>query len=161
MAADRYTFGMRQRNGVRIGQRVRDLDGTSLGRVTALYEQGFAIRKGLPILFRTDHVARYDEVRGVRDGELILARSGRDLFALAAGEVGPSWRIPVPPEFPGIATPPEAALLREDLARGAVGGEGPPPPLPSSEHAAPLEVETEREYEERAPRPPAAAPPPR
>jgi len=153
-------YGMRQRNGVRIGQRVRDLDGTSLGRVTALYEQGFAIRKGLPILFRSDYVARYDEVRGVRDGELIVARSGRDLFDLAAGGVGPSWRIPVPPEFPGTATPPEAALLREDIARGGLGGEGPPPP-PTSERALPLEVETEREYKERAPRPPAAAPPPR
>jgi hypothetical protein len=152
---------MRERNGVRIGQRVRDLDGTSLGRVTALYEQGFAIRKGLPILFRSDYVARYDEVRGVRDGELVLARSRRDLFDLAAGEVGPSWRIPVPPDFPGIATPPEAAFLREDLARGAVPGEGPPPSPPAPERAPPLAVEAEPEYDERPARPPVPAPPPR
>ncbi len=150
---------MRERNGVRIGQRVHDLDGKPLGRVTKLYEQGFAIRKGFPILFRTDYVARYEEVRGVRDGEIVLARSGRDLLDLCAGELAPSWRIPVPPDFPDAATPPEAMLVREDLAHGVIAAQGPPPPPPTSERALPLAVEDERAYEDRAARPPVAAPP--
>jgi hypothetical protein len=137
---------MRERNGVGIGQRVRDLDGRSLGKVHALYDWGFAIRKGLPFLIRSDHVARYDEVRGVRDGELVLARSRRDLFDLAAGGVPATWRTPVPPGFPGIATPPEASLLRQDLARGAIATEHPPPAESPRAPAKTLSVEEEREH---------------
>jgi hypothetical protein len=137
---------MKERNGVRIGQRVRDLDGTPLGRVSALYEWGFAARKGLPFLVRSDYLVRYDEVRGVREGEIVVARSRRDLFDLAAGEIPPSWRVPAPPEFPTAATPSEARMLFEDLARGAVPGAGataaPEPGAP----AAPLSPEEEREY---------------
>jgi hypothetical protein len=134
---------MQERNGVRLGQRVRDLDGKPLGRVYAVYEQGFAVRRGLPFLVRSDYVVRYDEVRGVRDGELVVARSSRDLFDLAGGEVPPSWRVPTPPEFPPAATPHEAQLLLADLARGAVGeGVASKPAAPS----APLEPEEEREY---------------
>ncbi len=115
---------MQERNGVQLGQRVRDLDGTSLGRVTRLYESGFAVQRGPAILFRRDLVVGYDEVRGVRDGDLVIARSPRDLFELAAGRVPPSWRIPAPPDFPTAATPAEARYVREDLARGFIGGEG-------------------------------------
>jgi len=128
----RYTFRMHERNGVRIGQRVRDLDGNDLGRVTRLYEQGFAARKGFPILFRKDIVARYDEVRGVRDGEIVLARSARDLQDLAAGEVPPSWRIPAPPGFPTVATPDEARGMFHHLARGAIAPVTPAPPVAAS-----------------------------
>lgn len=135
---------MRERNGVRLGQRVRDLDGTSLGRVVALYGWGFAVRRGLPILFHRDFVLRYDEIRGVRDGALVAARSAADLLDLAAGGVPPSWRIPAPPEFPTAATPSEARSVREDLARGRVGGSGgPAEPLPP---AAPVDEDELREY---------------
>jgi hypothetical protein len=113
---------MVERNGVRLGQSVRDLDGTPLGTVTALYEDGFATRKGLPFLIRRDYVVRYAEVRGERDGEVVVARSAADIFDLNAGELPPSWRVPAPPGFPSAATPPEASLLREDLARGAIPG---------------------------------------
>ncbi len=136
---------MRERNGVRLGQRVRDLDGTSLGRVARLYGDGFEVRRGFPILFRRDLVARYDEVRGVRDGELVVARSRRDLFDLAAGGLPPSWRTPAPPEFPTAATPAEAQALRAELARGAVGGPASAPAAPAEE-----EVPLPRD-EERAP----------
>jgi hypothetical protein len=136
---------MRERNGVRIGQRVRDLDGTPLGRVYALYDWGFAVRKGLPFLIRSDYVVRYDEVRGVREGELVVARSKRDVFDLAAGGIPPAWRIPAPPEFPTAATPSEARLLREDLARGAVTGSSVAAPEAAA-LPAPLSAEEEREY---------------
>jgi hypothetical protein len=139
---------MQERGGVRVGQRVRDLDGTPLGRVTHVYDEGFAVGKGL-WLFRRDHVLRYDEVRGQRDGELLVARSKRDLFDLAAGAVPPSWRIAAPPDFPGIATPSEARLLVHDLARAAIAtGGGAPAPGRAPERVAtpPSEDEEEREY---------------
>jgi hypothetical protein len=100
--------GLQERNGVRLGQRVLDVDGDSLGRVDALYEAGFSVVKGLPLLFRTDFVARYDEVREVRGADLVLARSKRDLLSLARGEIPPSWRVSAPPGRPAAATPSEA-----------------------------------------------------
>jgi hypothetical protein len=147
---------MRERNGVAVGQRVRDLDGEPLGQVTKLYDDGFSVRKGFPILFHSDHVVRYDEVRGARDGELVIARTRRDLFDLAAGEIPPSWRVPVPPEFPSAATPPEARLLFEDVARGAIATEVAAPPAsaplppPAGDRAAPLAADEERRYERSA-----------
>jgi hypothetical protein len=99
-----------ERNGVRIGQEVRDLDGDFLGRVTELYEGGFSVVKGLPFLFRSDLVARYDEVREVSGGRILLARSKRDLFELANGGMPPSWRVPAAaPGRPVAATPSEAS----------------------------------------------------
>lgn len=86
--------GIRERNGVRIGQRVRDVDGKPLGRVDALYDSAFSVVKGLPLLFRRDLVAGYDEVLDRRGGEIVLARSSRDLLSLARGEVPPSRRAP-------------------------------------------------------------------
>jgi hypothetical protein len=106
-----------ERNGVRVGQRVRDVDGSPLGRVDALYDSGFSVVKGLPLLFRTDFVARWDEVREVRDGELVLARSSRDLFDLARGELPPSWRIPAAPDGPEAATPAEARGVLAERSR--------------------------------------------
>jgi hypothetical protein len=110
---------MQERNGVRLGQRVRDADGLDLGRVTALYAWGFKATRGLPVLTRRDEVVRYDEVRGVRDGALVVARSAGDLLDLAAGGVPRSWRIPAPPGYPASATPSEARLVLEDIAAGA------------------------------------------
>jgi hypothetical protein len=151
-------------NGVKVGQRVRDLDGRPLGKVTRLFRDGFAAQRGLPILFRHDYVLRYEEVRGVRDGELVVARSERDLHALAAGAVPPSWRVPVPPDFPPAATPPEARLLIEDLRRGAIvtgiTRDGQAPTLPGEREAS-FAPRDERERRDRAPvsgEPTAAAP---
>jgi hypothetical protein len=130
---------MRERNGVRMGQRVVDVDGKSLGRVVGLYGWGFAARWGLPVLWRRDYVLRYDEVRGVRDGALVAARSSRDLDELAAGDVPPSWRIRTPPAYPAIATPAEARGLVAAVARGHVPGVSPaaepaePPTAPVTE----------------------------
>jgi hypothetical protein len=103
--------GVQERNGVRVGQHVVDVDGEALGRVDELYESGFSVVKGLPILFRTDFVARYDEVREARGDELVLSRSKRDLFDLARGELPRSWRVPAPPDLPASATPSEARTL--------------------------------------------------
>lgn len=103
---------IRERYGVRLGMRVRDVDGKSLGRVDALYDSGFSVLKGLPILFRSDLVARYDEVRELRGGELVLARSSRDLQTLARGEIPPAWRVPAAPDRPTAATPAEACTGR-------------------------------------------------
>jgi hypothetical protein len=107
---------IRERNGVRVGQKVVDLDGVVLGRVTYLFDWGFEIAKGLPFLFRSEHVLRYDEVRGVRDGQLVAARSPKDLFDLAAGRMPATWRIPAPPGFPTAATPSEARDVFSALA---------------------------------------------
>ncbi len=114
-----YMVPMKERNGVRLGQRVRDADGKVLGRVTRLYEWGFEVSRGFPVLFRRDEVVRYDEVRGVRDRALVVARSDRDLLDLAAGGVPRSWRIAAPPGYPAVATPSEARLVLEDIASGA------------------------------------------
>lgn len=65
----------RERHGVRVGQPVRDLDGKSMGQVSELYDWGFEVAKGLPILFRRSHVILYDEVRGERDGALEIGRA--------------------------------------------------------------------------------------
>jgi hypothetical protein len=149
---------MRERNGVRLGQKVRDLDGKPLGKVTALYDWGFSVVKGLPFLVRSDHVVRYDEVRAVRDGELVVARSSRDLFELAAGDIPSSWRIPVPPDYPAAATPPEARLLRADLARGAISTDTAPSGRPAAQ-STPITAAEEREYARtRGQAVPAAAP---
>jgi hypothetical protein len=107
---------MKERNGVRVGQHVRDLDGRSLGRVKELYDWGFGVEKGFPILFRKDHVFRYDEVRGTRDGALVVARTEKDLVALARGELPASWRIPAPADFPRAATPAEARGVFAEVA---------------------------------------------
>ena len=85
---------MKELNGVRLGQRVRDADGKDLGRVTKLHAWGFEVLRGFPVLFRKDRVVRYDEVRGARDGALVVARSDHDLFDLAEGGVPRSWRVP-------------------------------------------------------------------
>lgn len=133
----------RERNGVRLGQAVRDLDGRDLGRVTALFAWGFAVRRGL-LLFRRDAVVRYDEVRAVRDRALVVARSDRDLFVLAEGGIPPSWRIQTPAGFPDAATPAEATALRAGIARGLVTGAGPAPEPATL--AAPLEPADVRRF---------------
>lgn len=143
---------MKERNGVRIGQRVRDAMGKDLGKVTDLYDWGFAVAKGFPILFRREWVARYDEVRGVRDGALVIARSDDDLEALARGGVAPSWQIPGPVHFPHTATPAEARGVFEEIASGAIDTAAPdlwaspePPPAPRDSRPS-AEVPDMRRY---------------
>lgn len=132
---------MDERNGVKVGQRVRDLDGKDLGRVTRLHDWGLHVARGM-FLFRREAVVLYSELRGVRDGVLVVARSGRDLDALAAGELPPSWRIPAPPEFPSAATPSEAQAVFGELAHAPRGAAVVGYPEP----AAPLTKAEEREY---------------
>lgn len=79
--------------------RVRDLDGRELGRVTRCDPWGVEFAKGR--FFRRDGAAPYDEIREVRDGEVILARSARALFDLAAGRIPDTWRSSEPPPVVG------------------------------------------------------------
>lgn len=126
---------MRERNGVRVGQAVRDLDGTELGRVKELYDGGFSVVRGFPILFWKDAVLRYDEVRGVRDGDLVVARSRKDIFDQARGRLPASWRIPAPSGFPTAATPSEARAVFDVVAAPRPPG-APPRELPPQAVAA-------------------------
>ena len=142
---------MTERNGVRLGQRVRDAEGKDLGRVDRLYDEGFEVARGFPILFRRVEVVRYEEVRGQRDGALVVARSGRDVFDLAEGGIPRSWRVPAPPGYPAAATPSEARLVLEDIASGAAFSRTaadeplvapPPEPLPLSPEEDPAWILT-------------------
>lgn len=102
---------MNERNGVRVGQRVKDLDGKDLGKVTKLNDWGFQTVKGLPVLIRDEYVFRYEDVRPSADGGLLVARGGDDIYTLAAGKLPPSWKAGVREGFPSAATPLEAARL--------------------------------------------------
>ena len=115
-------MAIRERNGVRVGLKVQDLDGRKLGRVTRLYEWGFDIEKGLPLVFRHDITATYDEVRSVKDGVLVLARTDDTLLELAQGKLPKSWRAPETEKgFPTAATPREASALLGNPAAGTTG----------------------------------------
>lgn len=123
---------MKERNGVRLGQHVRDLEGKPVGRVSRLFDWGFEVVKGFPILFRKGWVFRYDEVRGTRDGALVVARTESDLFQLARGELPASWRIPAPAGFPTAAAPAEARGVFAEVAAARL-----PAPAQRTELAAP------------------------
>ncbi len=96
---------------VREGMIVRDLDGRLLGRVTRVDPWAVEFAKGR--FYRRDGAAPYSEIREVRDGEVILARSARALFELAEGRIPETWRGSEPPPLvgsehgvvPGTATP--------------------------------------------------------
>jgi hypothetical protein len=124
-----------ERNGVRVGQPVRDVDGRNLGRVTRLFDWGFEVGRGFPILFRSSWVVRYDEARGLRDGALVVARSDQDLYTLAAGGVPASWRVPAPAGFPTMATPSEGRDVIDAVAASRAP-RGPAPALPPQGTAA-------------------------
>ena len=110
---------MNERNGVRRGQRVRDVEGKDLGRVGKLFEAGFEVRKGFPLLFSDNQVLRYADVRVSGAGDLVVARAAADVFTLAEGRLPDSWRIGTAQGFPSAATPSEASrLLGRGLARG-------------------------------------------
>ncbi len=140
-------MAIEERNGVRVGIRVRNLDGKDLGRVTRLHDWGFEVEKGFPILFRRELVATYDEVRGIHDGARVLARSDRALFDLAAGEIPESWRISAPPGLPKAATPAEARGMVDDLAARSPAAA---PPLPEPARAIRSEPEAREALEVEA-----------
>lgn len=103
---------MKERNGVRLGQRVRDLDGKDLGKVTKLREWGFETVKGLPVLIRDEHVFRYEDVHGREGDTLLVARGENDIFLLAEGKLPASWRVVgAGAGFPTAASPGEGARL--------------------------------------------------
>ena len=102
---------MRSNRGVTVGQQVRDLEGNDLGRVRSLYATGFASARGLPWLFRQEFVLRYEDVHGVSDGVLVVARAPGDVYALAAGELPASWKVEAAPGMPEAATPSEGAQV--------------------------------------------------
>ena len=126
---------LEERNGVRVGQPVRDVDGKNLGRVARLFDWGFEVARGFPILFRSSWVVRYDEARGVRDGALVVARSDQDLYTLAEGNVPASWRVPAPAGYPTMATPSEGRDVIEAVAASRAP-RGPAPALPPEGTAA-------------------------
>jgi hypothetical protein len=102
---------MNEHRGVKLGQRVRDMEGNDLGRVSNLYAWGFAVVKGFPLLFRDDRVLRYEEVRESRDDALVVSRGPNDIFTLAAGELPASWKVEAKPGMPEAATPSEVARV--------------------------------------------------
>jgi len=110
---------MKERNGVRRGQRVRSLDGKDLGKVTKLHAWGFETVKGLPVLIRDEYVFRYEDVRGEEGGALVVARGEEDLFLLAQGRLPESWKVSTREGFPSAASPGEGArLMGRGLAKG-------------------------------------------
>ncbi|MFT3912546.1 MAG: hypothetical protein QM704_00230 [Anaeromyxobacteraceae bacterium] len=109
---------MNERNGVRKGQQVKDLDGKDLGKVTRLHAWGFETVKGLPVLIRDEYVFRYEEVRPGPGGALVVAKGANDIYALAEGKLPPSWNAVAPDGFPSVATPFEAARLERRGAKG-------------------------------------------
>jgi hypothetical protein len=62
-------MGREQR--IREGMFVRSADGKRLGRVALVGERDFQIEKGS--FFPTEYVASFDEVKGIREDEVILA----------------------------------------------------------------------------------------
>jgi len=102
---------MRSNRGVTVGQHVRDVEGNDLGRVRSLYATGFASARGFPWLFRQDFVLRYEDVRGEKDGVLVVSRAPGDVYALAAGELPASWKVEAAPGMPSAATPTEGAQV--------------------------------------------------
>ncbi|KYF94186.1 hypothetical protein BE17_33785, partial [Sorangium cellulosum] len=62
---------------------VRSSDGEKLGKVVQIHESRFEIEKGF--FFPKEYAVRYDEVSGIRDGEIILTR-GRDQLATERGQ---------------------------------------------------------------------------
>jgi hypothetical protein len=61
-------MGREQR--IREGMFVRSADGKRLGRVALVGERDFQIEKGA--FFPTEYVASFDEVKGIRDDEVVL-----------------------------------------------------------------------------------------
>ncbi|BDG10245.1 hypothetical protein [Anaeromyxobacter paludicola] len=131
-------------SSVQRGMPVRDLDGRLLGRVSRLDEWGLEYEKGL--LFKQGGVAPWREVHALRDGTVVLARSERALFQLAAGQIPDTWRGSEPPPVvgplesvvPGTAHPTTVVLGPKD--------EFPREPVLPETLELPLTWEEERRY---------------
>ncbi|WP_437589046.1 YsnF/AvaK domain-containing protein [Sorangium sp. So ce1000] len=68
---------------IKQGMLVRSSDGEKLGNVVRIDESRFEIEKGF--FFPKEYAVRYDEVSGIRDGEVILMH-GRDQLATDRGQ---------------------------------------------------------------------------
>ncbi|HLL85528.1 MAG TPA: hypothetical protein VK420_22845 [Longimicrobium sp.] len=68
---------MAQRSDIRPGMVVRSQDGEALGRVFAVDETRFEIEKG--VFAPEDYAIDFQDVREIRDGEIILAHGRADL----------------------------------------------------------------------------------
>jgi|SRR5919109_1520669 uncharacterized protein (TIGR02271 family) len=90
------------RRDIQEGLLVRTADGEKLGRVVRCDEKSFIIEKG--IFFRTDYVARYEDIADVRNGEVYL-KSG-------AAELRGSGSAPGPGTKEQVSVP----LVEEELS---------------------------------------------
>ncbi|MGK4006171.1 YsnF/AvaK domain-containing protein [Sorangium sp. So ce1036] len=91
------------------GMVVRSSDGEKLGKVTRIDAGTFEIEKGF--FFPKEYIVHYDEVAGVRNGEIILTQdrdrlvTARDQGRAAEGTMGDGGEIRVP-------------LVEEEIAAG-------------------------------------------
>lgn len=69
----------RFQNQIHEGMVVRSSDGEKLGKVRQLFATSFDIEKGF--FFPKEYVVSYDDVAGVREGEIFLARARSELSA--------------------------------------------------------------------------------
>jgi hypothetical protein len=128
------------RDDIRVGMTVRDAAGTTLGKVRRVYPWGFEARRGLFSPYQW--VIRRDEITGVDDGVVAVARRQDDLLRLAAGGLPESWRRYTPPMGgPPLPAAPAEARAVEAVLAGAR-------PAPGEERADfhDLDEDDEREY---------------
>jgi hypothetical protein len=71
---------MYQRDDIKEGMTVRSADGHKLGKVYAVGDLEFQIEKGL--FFPKDYAVRYEEIRELRHGDIILAHGRESLRSL-------------------------------------------------------------------------------
>ncbi len=79
---------------LRVGMRVKDLDGKALGKVSRRDAHAFEVVRGF--FGPREWVVRYDEIVEVKDGIVTIARSDEALFELAAGRLPATWRRTLP-----------------------------------------------------------------
>ena len=115
-------------DGISVGMAVVDADGKRLGKVSACDRWGFEVRRGF--WMPREWVILYDEVLGVDDGTVRVARSDQSLFELAGGGLPHAWAGVRSPEVeqPLPATPAEARKFAGVANVRSPGAAGPPHP---------------------------------